>query len=79
MSAHTPAPWKVGRGSRIEAGGYIVADMTHRPVFSGPLAPKPRPTAEADARRIVACINACEGIDTEALEVARVVIAGEPV
>lgn len=69
---HTAEPWQVGRGSRIEAGGYIVADMTHRPVFSGALAPKPRPSAEADARRIVACVNACAGISTEALERASV-------
>jgi hypothetical protein len=61
---------RVGRGSRIESSdGRIVADMTHRAVSDGgPLAPPPRPTAEDDARRLVACWNACAGIDTAILE-----------
>lgn len=61
---HYREPWRVGRGSRIEdARGRVVADMTHRPDYgNGPLAPAPRPRAEDDAARIVACVNACAGI-----------------
>ena len=65
---HTPGPWTAeldahGRG-RVKGNGCWVAttwtnadDDSHK-----------RYPAEANARRLVACLNACEGISTEALE-----------
>jgi hypothetical protein len=57
MSEHTPEPWTSG------------TDPSH---FD---APEVRNSAwalyvptDADARRIVACVNACAGLSTEALE-----------
>lgn len=50
--AHSPLPWKIGRGNRIESAvpGRIIADMTHRSEFPGML--------EADANLIVTAVNA---------------------
>lgn len=69
---HTPEPWRafnngegvVGVGTdhsdvcwtRIEEGGWLDSDRTID-------------TDYENARRIVACINACAGIDTELLEI----------
>ena len=58
---HTPTPWEavgdqvqVGRGRRIG----VVANL----VWGD------REVAEANARRIAAAVNACDGIPTEMLE-----------
>lgn len=61
---HTAEPWHVGmNGSSIyDQYGWGVATITDIPT---------RRTAEEDkanARRIVACLNACAGIPTECLE-----------
>lgn len=69
---HTPEPWRafnngegvVGVGTdhsdvcwtRIEEGGWLNSDRTID-------------TDYENARRIVACVNACAGIDTELLEI----------
>lgn len=60
--SHTKEPWYTsdeGGNFRVmaadENGGYTLADMCSD-------------DQEANARRIVACVNACEGIDTESLE-----------
>lgn len=59
MSEHTPEPWQSCLGQEITDSHEItVAD-----VFG--TTDKLR---EANTRRIVACVNACEGISTEALE-----------
>ena len=63
---HTPGPWsidqyrsiKTANGETLLLGG-IVTPMT--------LGDSMR-EGWANARRIVACVNACEGIDTEQLE-----------
>jgi hypothetical protein len=59
---HTPEPWATN-GTRIESennhgwvnDGWIIAGLEG-------------PDAEANARRIVACVNACAGIETFMLE-----------
>jgi siroheme synthase (precorrin-2 oxidase/ferrochelatase) len=62
---HTPGPWRVGtpppNGEQTIGTfeGLMVAVATTG--ASGI-------SAKANARRIVACVNACEGIRTEALE-----------
>ncbi len=69
---HTPEPWRAfnnGQGvvgvsadrsdvcwTRIEKGGWLDSDRTIDADYE-------------NARRIVACINACAGIDTELLEI----------
>ena len=63
---HTPTPWKVSA-----SGGLIVPDN------GNPIATICRgfgrdeeefPNCPANARRIVACVNACEGIPTKDFE-----------
>ena len=63
---HSPEPWKVaehGSSRRpaavISAKGHTVAEMPH---INGVA------LSAADAHRIAACVNACRGIPTEALE-----------
>ena len=63
---HSPEPWKIaedGSSRRpaavVDAKGRTVAEMPH---VNGIV------LSTEDARRIVACINACQGISTEALE-----------
>lgn len=64
MSKHTNGPWRTGGGGRFiyDRDGRIIASATrfHDRREIG--------TVFANARRIVACVNACEGIRTEALE-----------
>lgn len=60
---HTPTPWKAtqaGSGANwgIESGGR------HIGVVIGIANPQ---QGKADAERIVACVNACEGINPEAV------------
>lgn len=62
MSEHTPEPWQIKRidGAVICAGDYKIAEMWLRE------------RTMPDARRIVACVNACAGISTKDLEDGRV-------
>lgn len=56
MTGHTSTPWRFS-GVRIHgADGHVIVDT-----YEAGLQP-------SDARRIVQCVNACEGIPTEALE-----------
>lgn len=59
MSEHTKEPWRhVGQGDIVGANDDDVCAVyfhSQRPV-------------DANARRIVACVNACAGISTEKLE-----------
>jgi hypothetical protein len=81
---HTPAPWCIGDiqakrypgypGESFEAGIHV-GDKPNRGnclaiVYSGGdgALRNSMNDIEANARRIVACVNACEGIPTEALE-----------
>ena len=66
---HTPGPWEVtpahqtsGWGTCVGGARNIIARLTGRD----------KAVKEANARRIVAAVNACEGISTEALEAGAV-------
>lgn len=67
-ASHTPEPWSVHQnvGRKGELG--VIADKAPCVIAHG-FSEKHWPeVAEANARRIVACVNACAGIPTEALE-----------
>ena len=77
MSKHTPEPWKISHDDSTEEWsiitnqhGSIIANVNEETgpelVGSAPVMRK-MPGLE-NARRIVACVNACIGIRTEALE-----------
>ena len=77
MSKHTPEPWKISHDDSTEEWsivtnqhGSIIANVNEEtgPELVG-YAPVVRkmPGIE-NARRIVACVNACAGVRTEALE-----------
>ena len=55
MIGHTEEPWSYGEDND---GWYVSTGDTQ--LAHG--------MTEADARRIVACVNACKGIDTDSLE-----------
>ena len=77
MSKHTPEPWKISHDDSDEEwsvitnnSGSIVANVNGRtgPELVGDMPVDRAMPAEDNARRIVACVNACTGIRTEALE-----------
>ena len=77
MSKHTPEPWKISHDDSDEEwsvitnnSGSIVANVNGRtgPELVGDMPVDRVMPAEDNARRIVACVNACTGIRTEALE-----------
>lgn len=54
--SHTPEPWRFGKWTaRPEADWQVFCDALE-------VTPCPSVTLEADAARIVACVNACAGI-----------------
>ena len=68
MSKHTPEPWRVGRPGAVvsdtpvpEMGGSDAVEY-----YGGHLIGES--IIEANARRIVACVNACRGLGTDELE-----------
>lgn len=71
MSAkHTPGPWIIDEDassfdifSDAEVGTPFIASIRRSALSSGL-----DELARANARRIVACVNACEGVPTEVLE-----------
>lgn len=65
---HTPGPWQMGRHENIVAvaDGRPIANT--KGYFSTINADGVVAENEANARRIVACVNACAGIETETLE-----------
>jgi hypothetical protein len=67
---HTPEPWEhndngliYGQCSEEDEEAPYVCDVIEVPALG-----MPSPVEEANARRIVATVNACQGIPTEALE-----------
>ena len=56
---HTPEPWQVSAGSQ----DYTGLCNKDKSIGTG--------ISQVDARRIVACVNACAGIPTESLESGR--------
>lgn len=70
MSEHLPEPWSIRAGSSVHVvafDGENPEPYTVANCYSGPFAPS-REIARSNARRIVACVNACRGIPTEELE-----------
>ena len=72
MSEHTIEPWRVAEESFDNDGSHesVIRGLDGRAAIAvtlefGPNNPGMR---EANARRIVACVNACEGIPTGVLE-----------
>ena len=63
MANHTPEPWKTDELEIFIFGND--GNLTATPFMC---AGRPSETANANARRIVACVNACAGIPTEDLE-----------
>ena len=62
MSAkHTPGPWSERNGRIFQADQPNLTIANIARAFDGDYSP-------TNARRIVACVNACEGISTERLE-----------
>ena len=62
LMKHAPEPWSVSAlGNGIHAGDISICQFYNR--FGTDF-----PNFEANARRIVACVNACEGLSTERLE-----------
>ena len=57
---HTPEPWKVEIGCNKETA--ITSDDDWIAILNR------LEKTQANARRIVACVNACKGVSTEALE-----------
>lgn len=68
MSEHTPEPWIAKTDCPGECCWMIYRDGEDDSVFDAINSPEMR---EADARRIVACVNACAGIDTSELELSK--------
>lgn len=73
MSEHTKEPWRL-RGYDIDddvTGDSFIYDGYGDLVCIVQWAPDPQDNAEAkaNARRIVACVNACAGMPTEELEI----------
>jgi Arc/MetJ family transcription regulator len=59
---HTPGPWRLGDDStQVVTDALIIAETV-------PMYGAYRAEREANARRIVACVNALEGVTTEDLE-----------
>ena len=73
VSEHTPEPWTLEPGLMFV--GQTGSDQSAPGFWSTQVpdeGPFPFGSREADARRIVACVNACAGIPTAALEGASV-------
>lgn len=69
MSKHTKGPWAwVGRPGQSNLMAGRVKVMGHEPHEGLHFSTGFPGRDEADARRIVACVNICEGIDTESIE-----------
>src|SRR5437899_2255400 len=65
---HTPAPWKVGKLTRGNWDQWdITAEIAGMRVALA-ATPGGNGNDSSNARRIVACVNACEGITDDALE-----------
>jgi len=68
---HTPTPWKVS-----ERDWYVVSNRGHICEMMGPFG---YDVNKANARRIVACVNACEGIETSWLEKHKLQFTGHAI
>lgn len=64
---HTPEPWEIEKGSMI-VGNRIAIKQPHAFDWVASVQVSNMPNYEENARRIVAAVNACQGLSTEALE-----------
>ena len=75
-SKHTPEPWEFGYGQTREFGMCLGIGLNSAPDWHVVAVVSPADSVnhadEANARRIVACVNACAGCATEVLETAPV-------
>lgn len=63
MSKHTPEPWAIHEDA---SGDIFISGSYH--TYIAEIGNPDEDGAAADARRIVACVNACAGLPTEQLE-----------
>ena len=66
MAGHTPEPWDAyldGSDSDVRANGGETVICPMAPYTGSPFGKE----AEANAKRIAACVNACKGINPEAV------------
>jgi len=71
MSEHTPEPWRIGDSKEpiwAWRGQILGKHEDGTDFILGSMNQNYEERAIADARRIVACINACRGIETPELE-----------
>lgn len=81
---HTPEPWRVslvgitnaGQRAIVSDAGRVALVDLHGDVKRGQGWQTACPIRDANARRIVAAVNACAGIPTEALERGKVALIG---
>ena len=64
MSKHTPEPWQAHQ----DASGDVFISSAATSFHIAEIGSEDDDTAIPDARRIVACVNACKGVDTDLLE-----------
>lgn len=67
MSKHTPEPWEAVEPSNWYGTAILVRKERGDPIAQIPLMGWPIRVARANAERIVACVNACKGINPEAV------------
>lgn len=68
---HTPEPWRVHSHHHPISNTWthsLITDEEYGDVLGSVNTAPMDPRAEANARRIVACVNACRGLSTEDLE-----------
>lgn len=71
MSKHTPEPWEYSCGAIFQERGSVSIARTHgAELFQGAMTDRDAISEriKEDARRIVACVNACRGLPTDELE-----------
>jgi hypothetical protein len=74
MPEHSPEPWDIVKDTYVTHEGdgkdpaCWIESSDCRFIAETEYADRPPETARADARRIVACVNACIGLSTEMLE-----------
>ncbi|WP_328222342.1 hypothetical protein [Aeromonas caviae] len=64
MSKHTPEPWQAHQ----DASGDVFISSAETSLHIAEIGSEDDDTAIPDARRIVACVNACRGLPTDELE-----------
>ena len=64
MSKHTPEPWQAHQ----DASGDVFISSAATSFHIAEIGSEDDDTAIPDARRIVACVNACRGLPTDELE-----------